>query len=60
MHPLSLLGPLLSFVLPLIAVADSHALNHARHDHVARRASGDVQLHKRISNARLTFYDVGL
>jgi hypothetical protein len=59
MHPLSRLAPLLSFVLPLIAVADSHALSHAHHV-LARRASGDVQLHKRISNARLTFYDVGL
>ena len=47
--------------LSFLVAANTHAARRA-HDSIARRASGDVgvHLHKRISNARFTFYDVGL
>jgi len=51
----------LSVALPLLALADGHG--HARrHDSIARRARGDVsEFEKRsFTNARFTFYDVGL
>jgi len=46
---------------PLAAWANPH--NHAhlnRHVEIAKRHAGDVQLHKRFSSARWTFYDVGV
>jgi len=52
-----------SLLLPfaVAVLADPHAPNHARHHHdIARRASGDVELHKRTKGARATFYAVGL
>lgn len=49
----------ISFVLPLV-LASSHGLGARRHHEVAKRAGGDVELHKRFLNARFTFYDVGL
>jgi hypothetical protein len=50
-----------SLAIPIAVLADPHAPNHARHHHdIARRASGDVQLHKRFDAARFTFYEVGL
>jgi len=49
---------LISFALPLV-LADSHGLGARRHQEVAKRAGSDVGLHKRFSNARFTFYDVG-
>lgn len=47
--------------LPLAALADSHG-HHARNHHeLAKRAPGEVgHLQKRFSNARFTYYDVGL
>ncbi|TDL27551.1 hypothetical protein BD410DRAFT_782657 [Rickenella mellea] len=51
---------LLTVTLPFTALAGSHDTLHRRHHDIAKRASGDVQLHKRFSNARFTFYDVGL
>ncbi|KAG6919982.1 hypothetical protein DXG01_013331 [Tephrocybe rancida] len=53
---------LLSLVLPLAALAHPpHGEGHAaRHQQLAKRAAGDVELHKRFSGARWTFYDVGL
>jgi len=50
---------LLSFALPLV-LAGSHGLGARRHHEVAKRAEGDVVLHKRFSNARFTFYAAGL
>ena len=46
-------------------VANPHGSFHAArraHDSIARRAPGDLAVHhhKRASNARFTFYDVGL
>ncbi|GLB35354.1 hypothetical protein LshimejAT787_0209190 [Lyophyllum shimeji] len=59
-----LLGaPLVSLLaLPLLALgASTHGAAHSsRHQQIAKRHTGDVQLHKRFSNARWTFYDVGL
>lgn len=58
-----LLGaPLLSFALPLLALgASPHGSAHSsRHQQIAKRQSGDVELHKRFSSARWSFYDVGL
>jgi hypothetical protein len=31
-----------------------------RHHDIAKRAKGDIQLHRRFTSARWTFYDVGL
>ncbi|GLB35356.1 hypothetical protein LshimejAT787_0209210 [Lyophyllum shimeji] len=46
---------------PLAAWANPHGHTHAnRHVEIAKRHSGDVQLHKRFSSARWTFYDVGM
>jgi hypothetical protein len=50
-----------SLAIPIAVLADPHAPNHARHHHdIARRASGDVQLHKRYDAARFTYYQVGM
>jgi len=51
----------LSFLAPQ-AIANTHGSPHAArhaHDSIARRAPGDVALHKRFDNSRWTFYDVG-
>ncbi|EGN95475.1 hypothetical protein SERLA73DRAFT_186504 [Serpula lacrymans var. lacrymans S7.3] len=51
---------LLSLVLPF-AVANPHGLQGGRrHQELANRARGEVQLHKRYDGARFTFYAVGL
>jgi hypothetical protein len=50
---------LISFALPLV-LAGSHGLGARRHQEVAKRAGSEVELHKRFSNARFTFYDVGV
>lgn len=41
------------------AVAEPHG-QRRNHDSIARRAQGDVNIHKRFSSARWTFYDVGM
>ena len=52
---------LLSLALPFAVKGASHGIPGARHDALARRARGDIDLHKRdFENARFTFYDVGL
>jgi hypothetical protein len=46
---------------PLAAWAHSHGSVHSnRHVEIAKRQEGHVQLHKRFSDARWSFYDVGL
>ena len=40
--------------------ANPHGAHLNRHQGIAKRAAGNVQLHKRFSSARWTFYDVGL
>lgn len=53
---------LLSLSLPFAAQAASHGEPGRRHHDIARRASGDVNVFQKRSftNARFTFYDVGL
>ncbi|KAG5728346.1 Allergen Asp f 7 [Termitomyces sp. T112] len=52
---------LLSFVLPLAVLGHSpRGSAHTRHYQLAKRAAGEVELHKRFSSARWTFYAVGL
>ena len=48
---------LLSLALPFVA-AEGHGGNARRHRDIAHRPRGDVA--KRFSDARFTFYDVGL
>lgn len=48
---------LISLALPLVS-AEHHGLNARRHQQAAKRA--EVNLQKRFSGARLTFYDAGL
>ncbi|KAM6500846.1 RlpA-like double-psi beta-barrel-containing domain containing protein [Amanita muscaria] len=56
-----MLIPLVSLVLTaLTATAHLAGRPHRRHQELAQRVSGDVQLHKRFDSARWTFYDVGL
>ncbi|KAH7924557.1 hypothetical protein BV22DRAFT_1012964 [Leucogyrophana mollusca] len=51
----------LSLALPFAAAGDHGHHWSRRHQEVANRARGDVDLHKRsFSNSRFTFYDVGL
>lgn len=49
---------LLAFALPLV-IASPHE-HHLRQTELKKRSGADVSLHKRISNARITFYDAGL
>jgi len=52
---------LLALALPFTALAEPHAQPHMnRHRDIAKRALGDVELHKRFSSSRWTFYAVGL
>lgn len=52
---------LLALGLPFTALAEPHAQPHVnRHRDIAKRALGNVDLHKRFSDSRWTFYDVGL
>lgn len=53
---------LLSLTLPFVASAASHGPLGKRHDSVAHRARSDVHVYEKrsFSNARFTFYDVGL
>ena len=52
---------LLALALPFAVEGASHGLSGARHDALARRARGDIDLSKRdFSNSRFTYYDVGL
>ena len=55
-------GSLLAAALPFATVAHPHEGHVPRHNALAHRMSGDVShLHKRdFSNARFTYYDVGL
>ncbi|KAJ8495048.1 hypothetical protein ONZ45_g13018 [Pleurotus djamor] len=59
---IALLALVVSVFVPLLAYADSHG--HTLHMHhrkdIAHRVAGDLQLHKRFSGARFTWYDVGL
>jgi hypothetical protein len=49
----------LTLALPFATA--SHSSWSKRHQEVAHRARGDVDIHKRdFPNARFTFYDVGL
>jgi hypothetical protein len=52
---------LVSAVLPF-AVGSTHGrVQRGRHQELAQRARGDVNIHKRaFDNSRFTFYDVGL
>ena len=53
--------PLFVLGLPLGASAHERGQNAKRHSDLARRAPGDVQrFSKRVSNARMTYYEVGL
>lgn len=53
--------PLLSSFLPFAALAQGHrGPDYKRHHEIAKRSSGDMQLHKRFSNARFTYFAVGL
>ena len=53
--------PLLVFTLPIGASAHEGRQNAKRHSDLAKRAPGDVQrFSKRVSNARMTYYEVGL
>jgi hypothetical protein len=49
---------LLAFALPLV-IASPHE-HHLRQTELNKRSGADVGLRKRISNARITFYDAGL
>ncbi|KAG5350207.1 hypothetical protein C0989_012199 [Termitomyces sp. Mn162] len=49
---LSLVLPVAAFAYPTNGSADSYQL--------ANRSAGEVELHKRFSNSRWTFYNVGL
>ncbi|KAG6821179.1 hypothetical protein H0H93_005399 [Arthromyces matolae] len=55
-----LIGAILTGAAPALVTAKSHGSHHNRHVEIAKRQVGDVQLFKRYSNARWTFYDVGL
>lgn len=46
--------------LPLAALASVHNPHLNRHHDIAKRASGHIELHKRFSATRWTFYDVGM
>ncbi|KAG6815875.1 hypothetical protein H0H87_010618 [Tephrocybe sp. NHM501043] len=51
----------LLLVVALAAFANPHGSpHHNRHVEIAKRQGGNVQLYKRYSSARWTFYDVGL
>ncbi|KAF9452251.1 hypothetical protein P691DRAFT_772427 [Macrolepiota fuliginosa MF-IS2] len=50
---------LLALVAPLAVVGDLRHSSRRNHHEVAKRADGSVQLHKRFSGTRWTFYDVG-
>ncbi|KAF9452250.1 hypothetical protein P691DRAFT_805135 [Macrolepiota fuliginosa MF-IS2] len=53
---------LLALALPFGAAAEGHHARgrHARHTDIARRADAGMELYKRYSDSRWTFYDVGL
>src|ERR1700733_4654994 len=58
-----LLNPMFSAILALLSItlavsANPHIQN--RHHDIAKRHSPDVQLYKRFTSARWTYYDVGL
>lgn len=48
-----------ALALPLVALANPHGANHARHAEIAKRAAGHVDVHKRFSGSRWTFYATG-
>jgi len=50
---------LLALVAPLAVVGDLRHSSRRNHHEVAKRADASVQLHKRFSGTRWTFYDVG-
>jgi len=44
--------------LPALALAGSHdKFLNRNHDALAKRAPGEVELHRRFSNSKWTFYD---
>jgi hypothetical protein len=53
---------LLSLSVPFVAQAASHGEAGRRHHDIARRARSDVKVFEKreFTNARFTFYDVGL
>lgn len=55
-----LLTSLLSLVLPITALAGPHGSGPllGRHHELARRADGNMQLYKRVSGSRWSFYNV--
>lgn len=57
---LSNLFSLVLLALPLATLALHGNAHLNRHHDVAKRGPGHVQLHKRYSNTRWTFYDAGL
>lgn len=52
---------LVSVILPFTVAGTHGHIQRGRHQELAQRARGDVNIHKRaFDNARFTFYDVGL
>lgn len=50
---------LFALAAPLAALGDLRHSGRRTHSEIAKRAEGSVQLHKRFSSTRWTFYDVG-
>ncbi|RXW11964.1 hypothetical protein EST38_g13890, partial [Candolleomyces aberdarensis] len=51
------LTSLLSLAMAVMAAQHNAHLNRNHHDALAKRASGHVELHRRFSNAKFTYYD---
>lgn len=60
MRTATLFSSLLALLPVALASSNGHAArgHGAGHNGVAKRASGAVQVHKRFSDARYSFYDV--
>ncbi|KAJ8521000.1 hypothetical protein ONZ45_g2230 [Pleurotus djamor] len=58
----ALLNFAVGLAMPLLAFANQHgaSVHVHRHKDIAARVSGDMQIHKRFSGTRWTWYDVGL
>ncbi len=50
---------LFALAAPLAVLGDLRHSHRRTHSDIAKRADGSVQLHKRFSGTRWTFYDVG-
>lgn len=49
---------LLTWIVPIATAASSHGPLLNRHSELAKRAEGDIQLFRRVSSARWTYYNV--